>query len=276
MHLQEYSSTSSSVVASLKDSRSEPWATSWGRPMASSTWLGSSEPEVQADRWTRKFPPVQHQQKALALDALKAEIDVAGQPPLRSAVEAAVGNGAKQPGDQLIPQGDDARRRSPPGGRRPASRAAAMPDDGGRFSVPARRPFSWAPPSMRGPTRSPLRTCNAPTPLGPWNLCAGKGENDRCASPLLHRICPTACTASVWNSTPLPAHAHQLGDGLDGADFIVGEHHRTPGRCPAAGPPAVPPAAQGRRSAPAAASPQSPRCAARPACAGWRGARRRC
>ena len=41
-------SISSSVLYSLRDSRREPWATSCTRPMASSTWLGSRLPEVQA------------------------------------------------------------------------------------------------------------------------------------------------------------------------------------------------------------------------------------
>ena len=37
------------VFSSESDSRKEPWAISWGRPMASSTCEGSSEPEVQAE-----------------------------------------------------------------------------------------------------------------------------------------------------------------------------------------------------------------------------------
>ena len=42
-------SISSMVLYSPMESLSEPWATSWGRPMASRTWLGSREPEVQAE-----------------------------------------------------------------------------------------------------------------------------------------------------------------------------------------------------------------------------------
>ena len=42
-------STSPMVLSRSRVRRKEPWATSWGRPMASSTWLGSSEPEVHAD-----------------------------------------------------------------------------------------------------------------------------------------------------------------------------------------------------------------------------------
>lgn len=41
-------SISSSVFHSHRLRRSEPCTTSCGRPMASSTWLGSSEPDVQA------------------------------------------------------------------------------------------------------------------------------------------------------------------------------------------------------------------------------------
>ena len=48
--------------------RSEPWAISWGRPMAKSTWLGSSEPEVQAEPEDTQMPRCQLQQHALALD----------------------------------------------------------------------------------------------------------------------------------------------------------------------------------------------------------------
>ena len=39
----------SSVVSSPRVSLTEPCAISWGSPRASSTWEGSSEPEVQAE-----------------------------------------------------------------------------------------------------------------------------------------------------------------------------------------------------------------------------------
>ena len=35
----------SSAIVSLND----PWATSWGLPIASKTWLGSSDPDVHAE-----------------------------------------------------------------------------------------------------------------------------------------------------------------------------------------------------------------------------------
>ena len=50
---------------SLRLSRREPWATSWGRPMANSTWLGSSEPEVQAELAQRILPLLTEEEQAV-------------------------------------------------------------------------------------------------------------------------------------------------------------------------------------------------------------------
>ena len=47
-----------------------------------------------------------------------------------------------------------------------SSRAAAIPAMPGTFSVPARLPRSWAPPSMTFTRGMPPRTYRAPTPLG--------------------------------------------------------------------------------------------------------------
>ena len=49
---------------------------------------------------------IQQQQQAFALNALKAEVHVAGEPVDGVAVQGAVGNLGK-PGDQLVPQGGD-------------------------------------------------------------------------------------------------------------------------------------------------------------------------
>ena len=92
-------STSCSVFSSHRDRRREPWATSWGRPMASSTWLGSRDPEVQAE-------PEEAQMPRSSLNALKAKADVARQPVVPVPVESAVGDGL-QTGDELVPQGGD-------------------------------------------------------------------------------------------------------------------------------------------------------------------------
>ena len=54
--------------------------------------------------------------------------------------------------------------------RRASSQALASPTMYGTFSVPARRPDSWCPPSMKGLIFVPLRTYMKPIPLGAWNL----------------------------------------------------------------------------------------------------------
>ena len=77
-----------------------------------------------------------------------------------------------------------------------------MPAIAGRFSVPARMPRSCAPPQIRLCSGVPRLAYSTPTPLGPWNLWADResmstGNCDRSIG-----TCPTACTASVWNSTP--------------------------------------------------------------------------
>lgn len=75
--------------------------------MASRTWLGSSEPDVQAEPDEAQMPlAVEQQEHGLALDALKAEVHIAGEPVDRVAVQGAVGNPGKS-GNQLIPQGGD-------------------------------------------------------------------------------------------------------------------------------------------------------------------------
>src|SRR5215831_16137911 len=70
------------------------------------------------------------------------------------------------------------------------------------FSVPGRTPFSCPPPAASGSIRTPRRTKSAPTPLGPWSLCA---ENDARSATQARRstgMRPAACTASVWKSAP--------------------------------------------------------------------------
>ena len=54
--LSTVKSMSSLVVSSLKVSLREPWATSWGTPIARSTWDGSREPDVQADPLDAQMP----------------------------------------------------------------------------------------------------------------------------------------------------------------------------------------------------------------------------
>ncbi len=75
----------------------------------------------------------------------------------------------------------------------------------GTFSVPDRMPRSWPPPSMIAVSRTRglrRRTYSAPTPFGPYILCALIEAMSTLSSLTLNGTFPTACTASVWNSTP--------------------------------------------------------------------------
>ena len=70
------------------------------------------------------------------------------------------------------------------------------------FSVPARLPRSCAPPEIKFGKRIPRRTYKAPTPFGACNLCPERERRSMFSSFTLIFTLPTACTASVWNSTP--------------------------------------------------------------------------
>ena len=87
-----------------------------------------------------------------------------------------------------------------------SSSAAAIPTIPATFSVPPRSPFSCSPPSMNFPNGQPSRIYKAPTPFGPWNLCPDIDNMSIFISSTLMGTCPTACTASVWNSIPLFLH----------------------------------------------------------------------
>ena len=76
------------------------------------------------------------------------------------------------------------------------------PTISGTASVPERMPRSWPPPSMIGSmrTRGLRRTHSAPTPFGPYILCAVTDARSTFAVSTSNGILPTPCTASVWNS----------------------------------------------------------------------------
>ena len=71
-----------------------------------------------------------------------------------------------------------------------------------RFSVPARRPFSRAPPSIKILGRMPFLTYKAPTPLGAWNLWPERESISTPRALTSTGMWPTAWTASVWNQAP--------------------------------------------------------------------------
>ena len=132
-------SISSSVFHSHRLRRSEPCATSCGRPMASSTWLGSSEPDVHAlpddaqmpfaSRRSSRLSPSTPSKQKLTLPGkrftgspLSALCGILDRPSIRRSRRALT----------LFAFSSRCAQAS--------SRAAAMPMMAGMFSVPARRP----------------------------------------------------------------------------------------------------------------------------------------
>ena len=87
--------------------------------------------------------------------------------------------------------------------------AAPKPTMPGTFNVPARRPRSWPPPTICGSSSilDARRTYNAPTPFGPYNLCALNEARSTSRAATSRGTWPAACTASVWNQTPRARHA---------------------------------------------------------------------
>ena len=132
-------SISSSVFHSHRLRRSEPCATSCGRPMASSTWLGSSEPDVHAlpddaqmpfaSRKSSRLSPSTPSKQKLTLPGrrftgspLSALCGILDRPSIRRSRRALT----------LFAFSSRCAQAS--------SSAAAMPMMAGMFSVPARRP----------------------------------------------------------------------------------------------------------------------------------------
>ena len=70
------------------------------------------------------------------------------------------------------------------------------------FSVPARRPRSCSPPSIRLGSTTPFLRYMAPTPLGAWSLWPERESMSICWAATSMGTLPTAWTASVWNQTP--------------------------------------------------------------------------
>ena len=112
-------------------------------------------------------------------------------------------------------------------GRQAAASSAARPSPAiaATFSVPERRPRSWPPPGKSGHSSTPSRTYKAPTPFGPCSLCPESESRSMGCVRMSKAILPTACTASVWKSTPRRrATWANSANRLDRADHVVGRH----------------------------------------------------
>ena len=107
-----------------------------------------------------------------------------------------------------------------------------MPTMPATLWVPERRSRSCPPPSMTGTSLAPWRTTRAPTPLGPPNLWAetairrGVGRRGGDVEPGggLHRV-----GVEHGPGRPLGHEGGHGGQRLDGADLVVGQHHRHDG-----------------------------------------------
>ena len=85
------------------------------------------------------------------------------------------------------------------------SHAFPKPTIPGTFSVPLRIPRSWPPPSIWAVTFTLgffLRTYNAPTPLGPYILCAVKAIKSMPSLLTSTGILPMACVLSEKTNAP--------------------------------------------------------------------------
>ena len=165
------------VLLAEASAAGEPCATSCGRPMASSTWLGSSEPEVQALPEEAQMPASSSRRRRLSPSMpSKQKFTLPGRRCVRSPLSAACGIWSS-PAMSLSRRARDIRRVFLDDARTPRASAAAMPTMPAMFSVPARLPRSCAPPSMTFVRGMPRRAYSTPTPFGPWNLWRGKGEH---------------------------------------------------------------------------------------------------
>ena len=110
------------------------------------------------------------------------------------------------------------------------AQALPRPTMPGTLSVPERMPRSWPPPSMMAEscTRGFLRrTYSAPTPFGPYILCAGdRHEVDVLLDHVDGDFADGLGRVGVEDYAALVTELADFGDGLDDADFVVGEHDR--------------------------------------------------
>ena len=109
-----------------------------------------------------------------------------------------------------------------------SSYAVARPTAPATFSVPARRCRSCSPPCCWARMCVPCRTYSAPMPLGPSNLWPLTDTRSAPSSGSFRSTYGAACTASTWSRTPFRAShpPRDLGDRLDRAHLVVGEHDR--------------------------------------------------
>ena len=194
------------VLYSHRLRRREPWAISWGIPRASSTWLGSRLPLVQAlpelaqmpamSRRSSRLSPSMPSKQKLTMPGtlwsgspLQREQGILLRPSMSLSRMAVTFSAFSSRCSQL------------------SFNAAAMARMPGMASVPPRSPRSWAPPSIKFFSLIPLRQYMAPTPLGAWNLWPERESMSMLSRTTSTLTWPTAWTASVWKRMPRSRHS---------------------------------------------------------------------
>ena len=169
--------------------------------MASSTWLGSKEPLVQAEPEEALMPFRSSMSSRLSPSTpWKQKLTLPGRRSFRSPFNRHRSI-CRMASMSLSRMAVSFSRRSWMVAQA-AFMAAARPTIWATFSVPPRFPRSWAPPSSKLGMRTPRRMYRAPTPLGAWSLCPERDSMSMFCSLTSMGTWPTAWTASVWNQIP--------------------------------------------------------------------------
>ena len=170
---------------------------------------------------------VKQEQQALALDALKAEVHVAGKTLRRVAVERRCAEWSWSPAMSLSRRALTYAAFFSMIRARLGKRRRHADDAGDIFRTGTFAALLRAALDQRSSAGMPRRAYSTPTPFGPWNLCA-EMESISMFSAFtsmaqmarrLHRV-------RVEQHALFAADRADLRDGLDGADLVVGVHDR--------------------------------------------------
>ena len=166
---------------------------------------------------------IQHEEKALALDALEAHVHGAGDVVLEAAVNLAVGD-LTELREELVPHGDDLRGVL-------LHVVAALFEGGGHGDDAGDVLGAGALAALLGSTVNNIREDDAllriedADALRGVELMAGHGEHvDIHGADVNRHMAGGLDRVGVEEDLPLAAEGADLGDGLDGADLVVGEH----------------------------------------------------
>src|ERR1035437_5653322 len=195
-------STSASVVNRPSPNRVADCTRSAATPIARSTWLPPPPWELQAlpvetarsGSATSSASPSTPSKLTLRLPANRCSIEPFTCTPSSPSSSRCFSRSRKTP----------RRPYSSPISRAATTHASPKPTIPGTFSVPDRIPSSCPPPSICAVSLTRgfcLRTYSAPTPLGPYILCALTDIRSMWPASTLTGNLPNAWTASQWNST---------------------------------------------------------------------------